>query len=296
MRTAPFIVAEIGGNHRGDLHTARRLIEAAKKAGADAVKFQTFDPKQMADPGVIIEAGPWAGHALLDLYWETHTPRDWHKPLFDHAMKLGLIPFSSVFHPDDVDFLETLDCSMYKIASFELTDTALIDHVAKTGKPIIMSTGMATEADIVAAGMAAFGQKTTDVTLLKCTSAYPAPASEMNLATISHLQEWLKISINHHYTKGLQGSVGLSDHTIGNTCAVVATALGATVIEKHLTLSRADGGPDAAFSAEPHEFAELVKNCRKAAQAIGTVQYGPTPAEAPQTLLRRSLGGKRGTK
>ena len=232
----------------------------------------------------MITGGPWAGRRAIDLYRETQTPRAWHPGLFAHARKLGLVAFSSVFHPDDVDFLETLDCPIYKIASFELTDLALIRYAAKTGKPVILSTGMADDMDIWHA------LKTTDwvgaapVTILKCTSAYPADASETNLATMVDMGRVFKPC-----------QVGLSDHTQGIGVAVAAVALGASMIEKHLTLSRADSGPDAAFSMEPAEFAQLVTECRRAEAAIGKVAYGPTVSERASLSLRRSTGGKRGS-
>lgn len=276
----PFIVAELSGNHRGQLSYALELVEAAANAGADAVKLQTFTPEQMTQPGVMLETGPWAGRELLDLYRETHTPRDWHQAIFSRAKALGMVAFSSVFHPDDVAFLETLECPIYKIASFELTDLTLIRVAAKTGKPIILSTGMASTWDIEKAVAAC--QANLAPTLLKCTSAYPAPVETANLALMQHMAQYFGCE------------VGLSDHTMGIACAVAATALGASVIEKHLTLSRADGGPDSAFSAEPDEFLAMVLNCRDAAQAIGAPIYGPTAAEAPSVPLRRSPGGKRG--
>ncbi len=281
QRKAPFIVAEIGGNHMGDLDTALLLIDEAKAAGADAVKFQCFTPEQMAEPGSVIEAGPWAGRHLLDLYRETHTPRAWFKTLFDFAHSIGIVPFSSVFHPDDVDFLETLGCPFYKIASFELTDLPLIRHAARTRKPIILSTGMATHHEIEWASLAAAASGHT-TTLLKCTSAYPAPLIDANLVTM--LGSRLEFGDDY----------GLSDHTLGTTAAVVATALGASMIEKHLIASRSDGGPDAAFSAEPHEFKAMVKACNEATEALGQIRYGPTESEMAHIGLRRQPGGKRG--
>lgn len=281
MIRRPFIVAELSANHLGSLARAHSIIEAAAHAGADAVKLQTFTPEQMVDADKVIETGPWAGRKAIELYREAHTPREWHAELFDHASSLGITAFSSVFHPDDVDFLETLGCPIYKIASFEITDRPLIRHAAATGKPIMISTGMASEEDILRASAAA--DASPDLTLLKCTSAYPSDASEANLATMQRLGMGPRCR-----------AFGLSDHTRGIGVAVAAVALGASVIEKHLTLRRKDGGPDAAFSMEPEEFAMLVTECRKAAAAIGTVQYGPTPGEAAQLLLRRKPGGKRG--
>ena len=279
----PFIVAEMSANHLGSLSRALEIVDAAAHAGADGLKVQTFTPEQMAEPGVIVESGPWAGRELLDLYREAHTPRAWHAPIFHHARRLGLLPFSSVFHPEDVDFLEGLDCPIYKISSFELRDHDLIRHAALTRKPLIISMGMANETEKVLAVGAALTGKQGPVTLLHCVSAYPARAEDMDLATLDRLQQLFPFC-----------DVGLSDHTPGIGVAVAATALGATVIEKHLTLSRADGGPDAAFSMEPDEFRQLVTECRRAAAAIGEVRYGPTPSEAASVLLRRKPGGKRG--
>ncbi len=280
----PFIVAELSANHLGSLDRAVDIVQAAADAGADAIKLQTFTPEQMAEPGVIVESGPWAGRELLDLYREAHVPRAWHKPLFGLAKLRGMVAFSSVFHPDDVYFLETLDCPIYKIASFELTDLALIQHAARTGKPVIMSAGMASKVEIgLAIGAVLNVRPTADITVLKCTSAYPADASDANLATLHDMGErWPYCDF------------GVSDHTLGTAVAIAATALRAAVIEKHLTLSRADGGPDAAFSMEPDEFAQLVTECRRAAAALGEVRYGPTPAESGSLQLRRAPGGKRG--
>ena len=281
------VVAELSANHNGDLARAISIVDAAARAGAWGVKFQTFTPEQMVSPDLMITGGPWAGRRAIDLYRETQTPRAWHPGLFAHARKLGLVAFSSVFHPDDVDFLETLDCPIYKIASFELTDLALIRHAAKTGKPVVLSTGMADDLDIWHAlkttDWGTVDQREQAPTLLKCTSAYPADASEANLATMVDMARIFKPC-----------PVGLSDHTHGIGVAVAAVALGATMIEKHLTLSRADGGPDAAFSMEPAEFAQLVTECRRAEQAIGKVSYGPTVSEAASQMLRRPPGGKRG--
>jgi N-acetylneuraminate synthase len=290
MIRRPFIVAEIGGNHRGNPEWARKLVDAAADAGADGVKFQCFTPEQMIDSGTMIEQGPWHGWNAVELYRSIWTPRLWFEQLFARARKRGLVPFSSVFHRDDVDFLETLDCQIYKIASFELTDTDLIAHAAATGKPMMISTGMASFEEIEQACDAAFegspGPAGVNVTLLKCTSAYPAPIDTADLVMMKDMEErliWLG-----------PPDIGLSDHTNGSTVAIAATALGATVIEKHLILDRANGGPDAAFSAEPAEFAAMVKACKEAALAIGEVRYGPTPAEASSLQFRRKPGQKRG--
>lgn len=277
----PFIVAEVSANHLGRRQRALDIIVEAHKAGADAVKFQTFTPEQMVDADKFIKAGPWAGRRAIELYQEAYTPRGWHEMLFSAARACGMVAFSSPFHPDDVDFLEKLDCPIYKISSFEVTDLTLIRYAAATGKPIMISTGMASEEDVLKASVAA--DASPDLTLLKCTSAYPADASEANLATMQTLGYFPCCR-----------AFGLSDHTPGIGVAVAATALGATVIEKHLTIRRSDGGPDAAFSMEPDEFAQMVVECRRAAAAIGTVQYGPTPGEAASMLLRRKPGGKRG--
>lgn len=281
----PMIVAEIGGNHLGSPIRAGELIRAARASGADAVKFQCFTPEQMASPGIKIESGPWAGRDLLDLYRETHTPQWWYPDMFKHARELGMTPFASVFHPDDVDFLETLDCPIYKISSFEITDLPLIRHAANTGKKIIISTGMATRGEIFDAIVAAGGQKRVPVlpTLLKCTSAYPAEPKDANLKTMKTMA-------------GLWGwtNVGLSDHSLTNAIPVAAAVLGASVIEKHLTLSRADGGPDAAFSLEPAEFGAMVRDVRAAVEALGEAKFGPTDAEASSLPFRRKPGGKRG--
>ena len=278
----PFLVAEISANHLGSLDRALALVNEAWLVGADAVKFQTFTPEQMVDEDKVIESGPWAGRRAIDLYREAHTPREWHKPLFECARECGIVAFSSVFHPDDVDFLETLGCPIYKIASFELTDLRLIAYTASKRRPLIMSTGMATDREIRRALSEAISYGAKNITVLKCTSAYPADASDANLATLDDM--WVT----------WKWAVGLSDHTPGIGVAVAATALGATVIEKHLTLSHKDGGPDAAFSMEPDEFRQLVTECRRAAAAIGEVRYGPTPSEAASLALRRQPGGKRG--
>jgi len=287
----PFIVAELSANHNGSIQRALSIIDAAAEAGADAIKFQTFTPEQMANPGSIIQAGPWAGRDMLDLYKKAHIPREWHGPLFSYAKTRGLVAFSSVFHQDDVDFLETFNCPIYKIASFELTDTGLIYYAANTGKPLIISTGMGTQIEIAVALTAAVTAGATDVTLMKCTSAYPASPVDANLATMmSMAKPWNVASTEGHITP----DVGLSDHTLGIGVAVAATALGATVIEKHLTLSRNDGGLDSEFSMEPPEFKQMVVECKRAAASIGGVHYGPTNSEYASLMLRRAPGEKRG--
>jgi len=287
----PFIVAEMSASHLGSFTRAMAIIDAAAEAGADGIKLQTFTPEQMADPDTVVQAGPWAGRHLLDLYREAHVPRAWHGPLFKYAQQRGLVAFSSAFHQDDVDFLETFDCPIYKIASFELTDTGLIYYAAKTGKPLIISTGMGSQTEIAIALTAAVTAGATDVTLLKCTSAYPASPADANLATmLSMAKPWNIASPQGAITP----DVGLSDHTLGIGVAVAATALGATVIEKHLTLSRNDGGLDSEFSMEPAEFKQMVVECKRAAASIGRVHYGPTNSEYASLMLRRAPGQKRG--
>lgn len=278
----PLFVAEVSANHLGSLKRALAIVEAAAAAGADAVKLQTFTPEQMVDAGATAKSGPWAGRGLLELYREAHTPREWHRTIFDFAARVGIKAFSSAFHRDDVDFLETLGCPIYKIASFELTDHALIRYAARTGKPLIISTGMATLGEIAMAANAAKTAGCPDLTLLKCTSAYPADCSDANLAAMAWLPRLARCD-----------GFGLSDHTLGIGVAVAAVALGASVIEKHLTLSREDGGPDAAFSMEPGEFARMVTEGRRAAAAIGTARFGPCASEAEMLPLRRRSGGKR---
>jgi pseudaminic acid synthase len=271
----PFIVAEISANHMGSLERALLLIDLAKNAGADAVKFQTYQPQTLApDPEYVIPSGPWAGSKARDLYCQAQTPRRWHQTLFAYARAVGIEPFSTPFSPDDVDFLEEFDCPRYKIASFELVDHELIRYAARTGKPLIMSTGMAEFEDIKAAMWCAMNAGCCDLTILKCTSGYPAPVSEANLATLQDM------------AAAFRWDVGISDHTLGIAVPVAATALGASMIEKHLTLRRDEGGPDASFSLEPHEFAQMVSACRDAAEAIGEVRYGPTESEQPQLALR----------
>lgn len=274
----PFIVAELSANHLGSLERALKIIDAAKGAGADAVKFQCYRPDAMvADGGEVIAEGPWAGRRLGELYEEAQTPHRWFETLFAYARSADIEPFASVFSAEDIPMLEGLRCPRYKIASFELVDLPLIRAVARTGKPLILSTGMSSLEEIEEALFHAKQGGAQDITLLKCTSAYPATAADANLATMGHLRE----TFNR--------DVGLSDHTLGIAVPVSATMLGATMIEKHFTLRRSDGGPDAAFSLEPQEFSEMVKACREAAQAVGEVRYGPTEAELPQLALRRSL-------
>lgn len=272
----PEIIAEVSCNHLGDLGRAIALIEAAKNSGADAVKFQCWHPDRMVvDRSYNLTSGSWAGRNLYDLYKEAFTPWEWFPMLFDHAKEVGIEMFSSVFDTEALAFLETLGCPRYKIASFEITDLPLIRAVSSTGKPIIISTGMATENEITDA-LYATEVGCGDVTLLKCTSAYPASVSSANLATIDDL------TAQRH-------QVGVSDHTLGLVVPIAATVLGATMIEKHLKLTPWDGGPDAAFSLTPREFKAMVNACRDAEASIGKVRYGPTEEEASSLQYRRSL-------
>ena len=269
----PFIIAEMSANHLGSLERALKIVEAAADAGADAIKLQTWSPDTMCiDRGYTLRNGPWAGRTLFDLYREAWTPWEWHKDIFDYARILGLEPFSAAFDRESVDFLETLGVKRHKVASFELVDLPLIRYMASKGKPMILSTGMATFDEIWQALNACYEFSDHRALLLKCTSAYPADASDANLRTIEHI---------------VGNGWGLSDHTQGIGVACAAVALGATMIEKHLTLARSDGGPDAGFSMEPAEFKQLVVECRRAALARGRVHYGPGPNES--TDLRRSL-------
>lgn len=272
------MVAEMSASHLGSLKRAHAIIDAAAEAGADAIKFQTWSPDSMClDRGYTLTHGPWAGRTLFDLYREAWTPWDWHPELFKHARELGLIPFSAAFDRAAVDFLEDLGVDRHKVASFELTDLPLIRYMASKGKPMILSTGMAAAGDIRAARLAIAETRVpwdAGTTFLFCTSAYPADASDARLSRLGLVPQ-------------AGESFGVSDHSLGIGVACAAAALGATYIEKHLTLSRADGGPDAGFSMEPAEFKQLVTECRRAAAAIGVPSYGPGPNES--TELRRSL-------
>lgn len=274
----PFIVSELSANHLGCLTRALELVAAAADAGADGFKLQTFEPEQMVgDPDYVLRDGPWAGRRLLDLYREAQTPKSWHARIFAECRAQGLVPFSSPFHPDDVDFLQSIDCPIYKIASFEIIDRDLVEACARTAKPLIISTGMASQQEILAARRWTHDCGNDDVTFLKCTSAYPARIADANLATMVAMRDQLGLD------------VGVSDHTRGHHVAAAAVALGATVVEKHLTLSRADGGPDAGFSLEPDEFREMVGACRAAAAAVGERKFGPGAEESASLELRRSL-------
>jgi N-acetylneuraminate synthase len=277
----PYVIAEMSGNHNGDIERAFALLDAAKASGADAVKMQTYTADTITipcdDERFVIRGGLWDGRTLHDLYTEAHTPWEWHAPLFQRARDLGLTIFSSPFDHTAVDLLEGLDAPAYKIASFELVDLPLIKRVARTGKPMIMSTGMANLGEIAEAVAAARGEGAENIVLLHCVSGYPSPAREANLRTIPHMAEAFGVS------------TGLSDHTLGIGVSVAAVALGASVIEKHFTLRRADGGPDCAFSLEPEELSDLVRECRVAWEAKGGVTYQAMGSEAGNISLRRSL-------
>jgi len=277
----PYVIAEMSGNHNGDLGRALALIDAAKAAGADAVKLQTLTADTITidhdGPGFVIEGGLWHGRRLHELYQEAHTPWDWHPRLFDRAREVGITLFSSPFDPTAVEFLEKLDAPAFKVASFEIVDTPLIARMAQSGKPLIISTGLASPGDITDAVTAAREAGGREIILLHCTSGYPTPASQMHLRTMPDLAA-------AHGTL-----VGLSDHTMGTAVAVAAVALGACVIEKHFTLARADGGVDSAFSLEPDELARLVADCRDAWAALGTVHYEEVEVEAAGRDHRRSL-------
>lgn len=277
----PYVIAEISANHNGDLAQALRIIDAAVEAGADAVKIQTYRPDTITlksdAPDFQISDGLWAGHTLYDLYEWAHTPWEWHEALFAHAAKRGITLFSSPFDPTAVDLLEGLGAPAYKIASFEAVDLPLIRYVAARGKPMIISTGMAELKEITEAVEAARAGGCTEIALLLCVSGYPAPASDYNLATLTDMAARFGVP------------VGLSDHTLDNTTAIASVALGAAVIEKHMTLDRAGGGPDDSFSLEPTEFAALCRDARMAWEAVGKVDYGRKSSELGNVKFRRSL-------
>ena len=276
-----FIIAELSANHNGNLETALETIRAAKRAGANCIKLQTYTADTMTIPcnkeDFVINGTIWDGKNLHELYQQAYTPWEWHKELFRVAEEEGLVCFSSPFDKTAVDFLEELDVPAYKIASFEITDIPLIEYVASKGKPIIMSTGVATYDDIELAVNTCRGVGNNDITLLKCTSSYPAPVDEANLVMMQR------------FAKDFEVKVGLSDHTLGTTVPVVATALGATVIEKHFILDRSIGGPDASFSLDEKEFTEMVAAVRMAEKAIGKETYELTEKQKKGKDFSRSL-------
>jgi pseudaminic acid synthase len=276
----PFIIAEMSGNHNQSLERALRIVDAAAMAGAHAVKLQTYTADTMTIPGALTitdKNSLWYGRELHDLYKEAYTPWEWHKPIFEHARKKGMIPFSTPFDETAVDFLEALNVPFHKVASFENTDIPLLRKVASTGKPVIMSTGAASVADIDEAVRTLRAGGCPEIVLLKCTSTYPATPENTNLLTIPHVAQLFNTV------------VGLSDHTMGIGAAVAAVALGATVIEKHFTLRRADGGVDSAFSMEPEELKSLVIETERAYLALGHIQYGVQEAEKKSLLFKRSI-------
>lgn len=279
----PFIIAEMSGNHNQSLNRALKIVELAAKSGADAVKLQTYTADTMTldidDREFFIEdkKSLWKGTSLYKLYQKAYTPWEWHKPIFDRCKELGIIGFSTPFDATAVDFLESLDVPCYKIASFENIDLPLVKKVAQTGKPIIASTGMTTVAELDDLVRTARENGCTDLNLLKCTSSYPSTPEGTNLLTIPHMKQLFNCS------------VGLSDHTLGIGVAVASVALGGVVIEKHFTSARADGGVDAAFSMEPAEMAQLVRECKSAYQALGHVSYEIEEQEKKSVQFRRSL-------
>ncbi|UNK38229.1 pseudaminic acid synthase [Shinella sp. H4-D48] len=279
----PYLIAEMSGNHNQSLERALEIVEAAARSGADAVKLQTYTADTItldsSRPDFVINDSEslWNGYRLYDLYDEAHTPWEWHKPIMDHAKALGMDCFSSAFDDTSVDFLETLGVTAYKIASFECTDLPLIAKVARTGKPMIISTGMATVGEIDAAVQTARENGCGDLAILKCTSTYPATPENTNVRTISNMRDTFDCE------------VGLSDHTMGCGVSVVAVAFGASLIEKHFTLRRADGGVDSKFSLEPDEFAQLRVETERAWQSLGQIVYGGTKAESGSRAFRRSL-------
>ncbi|HEX5128043.1 MAG TPA: pseudaminic acid synthase [Rhodocyclaceae bacterium] len=280
---APFIIAEMSGNHNGSLDRALEIVDAIAASGAQALKLQTYTADTMtlnlAEREFRIDDAKslWNGRTLYDLYHEAHTPWDWHAPIFERARKKGLLAFSTPFDATAVDFLQDLDVPCFKIASFENVDLPLIRKVAATGKPIIISTGLANLTEIGEAVSAARDAGCRELVLLKCTSSYPASPAESHLRTIPHLRDAFGVE------------VGLSDHTLGVGAAIAAVALGACVIEKHVTLDRHDGGVDSAFSLEPQELKLLVEETERARQCLGVVHYGPSERERASLQFRRTL-------
>ena len=279
----PFIIAEMSGNHNQSIERAKQIIDAAVEAGADAVKLQTYTPDTMtinSTTGLFQindENSLWNGRNLYDLYKEAHTPWEWHKPLFDYAKEKGIYIFSTPFDETAVDFLEELGVGAYKIASFENTDHPLLKKVARTGKPVIMSTGLADLADIDESVKILRSHGCSELILLKCTSTYPATPENTHLLTIPHMSTLFNCQ------------VGLSDHTMGIGAAIAAVALGATVIEKHFTLRRSDGGVDSTFSIEPEEMKNLVVESERAFLSLGSVYYGVQEAEKKSLRFKRSV-------
>lgn len=277
----PYVIAELSANHNGKLATALSIVEEAVKAGADAIKLQTYKADTITldcdHEDFLIRGGLWDGMTLYKLYEQAHLPWEWHKPLFEHAHKLGITIFSSPFDNTAIDLLEDLNAPAYKIASFEAIDLPLIKYAASTGKPMIISTGMADEQEIQEAIDAARSGGCKELAILHCVSGYPAPAEDYNLRTIPDMIQRFGVP------------VGLSDHTIDNTTAIASVALGACIIEKHFTLDRNGGGPDDSFSLEPADLAQLCKGARTAWQSLGAVDYGRKSSERANVKFRRSL-------
>jgi pseudaminic acid synthase len=277
----PYVICELSGNHNGSLDRALHMIDAAAATGADAIKIQTYTADTLTidcdRPDFRIKGGPWNGLTLYELYEQAHTPYAWHAALFARARQRGITLFSTPFDETAVDLLASLDAPAYKIASFEAIDLPLIQRVARQTKPIIISTGMANLSEIQDAVVTARQGGARDLALLHCVSAYPAPVSDANVRTVPHLAAAFGVV------------AGLSDHTPGTAAAVAAIAMGASIIEKHFTLARSDGGPDAAFSLEPEEFKRLVEDCRSAWSALGRVTYDLTGSESASTTFRRSI-------
>ncbi|BBM03892.1 pseudaminic acid synthase [Microbulbifer sp. GL-2] len=277
----PYVIAELSANHNGKLETAFEIVRKAKLAGADAIKLQTYRPDTITlksnSKDFRVEGGLWNGRTLYDLYEEAHMPWEWHKPLFELARELGITIFSSPFDNTAVDLLEDLDVPAYKIASFEAIDIPLIKYVASTGKPMIISTGMADKEEIQEAIEAAREGGCSELAILHCVSGYPAPAGDYNLRTLVDMSQQFRLV------------TGLSDHTLDNTTAIASVALGASIIEKHFTLDRNGGGPDDSFSLEPQELQALCRNSKTAWEALGGVDYGRKSSEQGNVRFRRSL-------
>jgi N-acetylneuraminate synthase len=281
LNQPPYIIAEMSANHNGDINNAYKIIDMAKMAGADAVKLQTYTPDtitmDMCTPEFMIEGGLWDGQSLYELYKDAFMPWEWHKPLFDYAKKIGITIFSSPFDNTAVDLLEDLNTPAYKIASFEAVDLPLIKYVAQTGKPMIISTGMADAKEIQEAIEAAREGGCQELAILHCVSGYPAPAADYNLRTLVDMQQKFGLV------------TGLSDHTIDNTTAITSVALGASIVEKHVTLDRNGGGPDDSFSLEYKELEELCLGVKTAWETLGRVDYGQKSSELGNLKFRRSL-------
>lgn len=277
----PFIICELSANHNGQIDKALDLISAAAETGCDAIKLQSYTPDTMtidhSSEDFIIKGGLWDGYKLYDLYKEAQTPFEWHEELFSHARALGVEILSTPFDKSAVDLLETLDAPAYKIASFELTDVPLIKYVAKKGKPMIISTGLASLYEISMAVDVIKSEGNDQIVILHCVSSYPAPIEESNVKIVRHLSDTFDTV------------TGLSDHTLSNSASIASIALGGSVIEKHFTLNRSDGGPDASFSLEPREFSRLTKECKEAWRSLGRVDYTLKKAEQPNLKFRRSI-------